>query len=256
MDIYYKLLGKIERTVARRQGKGWGAGSVEHELRSAASLLGNATPVQLAIDVGGNVGNYTSAIRKLYPAAEVHTFEPAQTNIAILNNRFKDDTQVCVQPYALAGKAAEAVLYSDKPGSGLGSLTRRRLDHRGNDFDVAESVTTIVFDQYWNDTLGRRPIDLFKLDIEGHELDALQGSVEALEHTKLVQFEFGGCNIDTRTFFQDFWYFFTEREFSLYRITPAGLARIEKYRERDEFFSTTNYLAVASSANQLQPIAS
>lgn len=129
--------------------------------------------------------------------------------------------------------------------TGLGSLTKRRLDHRGNDFDVSESVQTMVFDSYWKDVLNSRPIDLFKLDIEGHELDALNGSAEALAQTRVVQFEFGGCNIDTRTFFQDFWYFFTERNFTLYRITPGGVARIDKYRERDEFFSTTNYLALA-----------
>lgn len=245
MNSYYQLLGKLERSLARRQGKGWGSGSVEHELRAAGSLLGSNTAIQLAIDVGGNVGNYTAAIRQAHPDAEVHMFEPASTNIKTLTSRFDGDANVVIQPYALASSVSEATLYSDKPGSVLGSLTKRRLDHRGNPFDVAESVTTRVFDDYWQNTLNGRTIDLFKLDIEGHELDALNGSTHALEHTRIVQFEFGGCNIDTRTFFQDFWYFFKERNFSLYRITPGGVALIDKYRERDEFFSTTNYLAVS-----------
>lgn len=231
--------------MARRQGKGWGAGSVEHELRVAGSLLGAQSVIKLAIDVGGNVGNYTAAIRSVHPDAEVHVFEPAQTNIKILTKRFGDDDNVSLQPYALAATESEATLYSDKPGSGLGSLTRRRLDHRGNDFDVSESISVRVFDDYWKQVLECRSIDLFKLDIEGHELDALAGSVSALAKTRIVQFEFGGCNIDTRTFFQDFWYFFKEHNFELYRITPKGVARIDKYRERDEFFSTTNYLALA-----------
>lgn len=244
LNPYYLLLGKLERSMARRQGKGWGAGSVQHELNAAGSLTGNAA-LSLAIDVGGNVGNYTAAIRKAHPDAQVHVFEPSQTNIATLAERFDGDRHVTVQPYALASSVMEATLFSDKPGSGLGSLTRRRLDHRGNDFDVSESVKTVVFDDYWKEELQSQPIDLLKLDIEGHELDALNGSVEALAHTRLVQFEFGGCNIDTRTFFQDFWYFFNERNFDLYRIAPGGVARIDKYRERDEYFSTTNYLALA-----------
>jgi FkbM family methyltransferase len=244
LNPYYKLLGKLERTLARRQGKGWGTGSVQQELKAASSLTGNA-PLKLAIDVGGNVGNYTAAIRTVHPDAEVHIFEPSKTNINALTTRFGADEQVTVQPFALASSVMEATLFSDKPGSGLGSLTKRRLDHRGNDFDVSESVQTMVFDSHWKDVLQSRPIDLFKLDIEGHELDALNGSIEALAHTRIVQFEFGGCNIDTRTFFQDFWYFFKERNFDLYRITPGGVARIDKYSERDEFFSTTNYLALA-----------
>ncbi|MFT4726860.1 MAG: FkbM family methyltransferase [Granulosicoccus sp.] len=244
LNPYYLLLGKLERSMARRQGKGWGAGSVQHELNAAGSLTGKAA-LNLAIDVGGNVGNYTAAIRTAHPNAEVHMFEPSQTNIDALAARFGSDERVTVQPFALASSVMEATLFSDKPGSGLGSLTKRRLDHRGNDFDVSESVKTKVFDHYWKEVLRSRPIDLLKLDIEGHELDALNGSVEALAHTRVVQFEFGGCNIDTRTFFQDFWYFFRERNFDLYRITPRGVAKIDKYRERDEFFSTTNYLALA-----------
>lgn len=245
LNPYYRLLAKLERSIARRQGKGWGAGSVQHELNAAGTLTGNAA-LSLAIDVGGNVGNYTAAIRQAHADAEVHMFEPSQTNIDALSARFGGDDQVTVQPFALASSAMEATLFSDKPGSGLGSLTKRRLDHRDKDFDISESVQTMVFDTYWKDVLQSRPIDLFKLDIEGHELDALNGSVEALKQTRVVQFEFGGCNIDTRTFFQDFWYFFKERNFGLYRITPGGAVQIDKYHERDEFFSTTNYLALAN----------
>jgi len=75
-------------------------------------------------------------------------------------------------------------------------------------------------------------------------LSVLRGMGEALHHIKVIQFEFGGCNIDTRTFFQDFWYFFTERNFQLFRICPVGLIEIKKYKELDERFSTTHYLAV------------
>jgi len=92
--------------------------------------------------------------------------------------------------------------------------------------------------------LQRRTIDIAKLDIEGHELAALQGFGDAIRATKIIQFEFGGANIDTRTYFQDYWYFFKEHGFDLFRITPFGHQAIPAYREADEFFSTTNFLAV------------
>jgi len=62
-------------------------------------------------------------------------------------------------------------------------------------------------------------------------------------HMDVIQFEFGGCNIDTRIFFQDFWYFFKNNNFEIYRITPFGAAHKECYREFEECFLTTNYLA-------------
>jgi hypothetical protein len=105
-------------------------------------------------------------------------------------------------------------------------------------------VQKIRFEDYWISVLGSRTIDLLKLDIEGHEMDALTGCGFAVTHAKVIQFEFGGCNIDTRTFFFDFWIFFAERNFRLYRISPFGLLPIVDYREIDKFFVTTNYLAV------------
>ena len=87
---------------------------------------------------------------------------------------------------------------------------------------------------------------MVKIDVEGHELTALKGFGNALNATRVLQFEFGGCNIDTRTYFQDFWYFFKGQDFEIYRITPVGAEKITRYNERDEFFSTTNYIAVNS----------
>jgi hypothetical protein len=82
------------------------------------------------------------------------------------------------------------------------------------------------------------------MDIEGNELSALRGFGKALQVTKVLQFEFGGCNIDTRTFFQDFWYFFKENNFDIYRITPFGSDPILQYTELDECFTIANYIAV------------
>ena len=97
-------------------------------------------------------------------------------------------------------------------------------------------------------TIWSAKLDFVKLDIEGHELDARNGVGEALKFIAVIQFEFGGCNIDTRTFWQDFWYFFKKNNFDLYRITPFGKIKIKKYREIDEFFSTSNFLAKRISA--------
>ena len=147
-------------------------------------------------------------------------------------------------PFAISDSVGAATLYSDNSGSGLASLTQRKLNHFGVDFSVKESIEVIRFEDYWYKVLHERRLDIVKIDIEGHELAALTGFGKAISFTSVLQFEFGGCNIDTRTFFQDFWYFFKEHEFDLYRITPLGLDRIFRYREIDEFFSTTNFIAV------------
>ena len=49
-----------------------------------------------------------------------------------------------------------------------------------------------------------------KIDVEGHELDVLKGFGELIKKVRLIQFEFGGTNIDSKTYLRDFWEFFFE----------------------------------------------
>ena len=107
----------------------------------------------------------------------------------------------------------------------------------------SEEVTVISLDD-WGRDAGFQP-DLLKRDIEGHELDALRGGMEMLANTIVVQFEFGGCNIDTRMYFQDFYYLFKEQDFRLFRLGPRGLRPLAEYRESDETFLTSNFFAVS-----------
>jgi FkbM family methyltransferase len=236
------ILRLAETAASRAQGKGYGSSTIKQENKLLHQLL--AKPPRLAIDIGGNVGNYTAEIRRRNPSIEIHTFEPSSKNIGILTNRFSSDPLIKIIPHAVSDSAGVFTLYSDTPGSGGSSLTQRKLDHFNIRFDVQESVNTIRFEDYWIEQLNRRDLDIVKMDIEGHELAALKGFGQAIHATRVLQFEFGGCNIDTRTFFQDFWYFFKEHGFELHRISPLGLDRITTYRESDEFFITTNYIAV------------
>jgi FkbM family methyltransferase len=250
-SLLFKLSRRFERGFAILQGKGYGSATIQKEVELVQSFL--KSPPLLAIDIGGNVGKYTAELRLRNPHLEIHTFEPSDTNYQKLTKRFRDDPKVFLQPFAASDSEGNATLFSNEPGSGLGSLTQRKLDHFNIPFDTTEAVKIIRFDSYWENTLLKRHIDILKMDIEGHELNALRGCGEALKHTSVIQFEFGGCNIDTRTFFQDFWYFFVEKNYAIYRITPFGAEFINSYKESDEFFSTTNYIAVNKDVKPTPP---
>ncbi len=240
-QILFKISKQIERISAYLQGKGYGTATIREEVNLVQLILG--TSPQLAVDIGGNIGEYTAELRKKNPNCEIHTFEPSATNIEKLKARFIDDKKIKLIPYAVSNISGSATLFSNELGSGLASLTKRKLDHFNIDFNFTESINTLRFEDYWTEQLNQQTIDIVKIDIEGHELTALDGFGKALQATTVFQFEFGGCNIDSRTYFQDFWYFFKENDFEIYRITPIGLEQIKKYSESDEFFSTTNYIA-------------
>lgn len=240
--VSIKFLSVLEHGIARLLGKGWGSGTVEKEFSSAVKLLTKKSP-RLCIDIGGNKGTYTEEIVKRFSECKVVVFEPGEINIKAMNVKFSHLPNVTLEKSAVSNEVGNATLYSDEDGSGLASLTKRNLDHLSIDFENTESVATLRFEDYWKTKLDSQHIDICKIDIEGHELDALLGFGEAIKYISVIQFEFGGCNIDTRTFFQDFWYFFKEHEFELFRISPIGLIHLPRYRAIDEHFSTTNYLA-------------
>ena len=242
-NFFFNCLCRIEKIIGLALGKGYSSITLQQEADCLHSFLRSAP--RLAIDIGANVGDYSAAIRKKTPGLEIHLFEPSVVNCEKLKSRFIEDHLVTIVPLALSNEAGTAVLFSDEPGSGMGSLTKRRLDHYELQFSTTEEVKTIRFEDYWIDHLSRRKIDLVKIDVEGHELSALNGFGEALQSITAIQFEFGGTDIDTRTFLQDFWYFFKSTGFEIYRLTPFGPLKIANYSEREESFLYANYVAVS-----------
>jgi FkbM family methyltransferase len=201
----------------------------------------------VVFDVGANQGQFLElAIRETDPSrTAIHCFEPAQAAFSALNHSYGDRPGVYLNNVALGETKKEATLYYDTPGSGLASLTKRRLDHLGIDHGLHESVAIDTIDAYC-EARGIEAIDLLKIDVEGNELDVLRGATKMLANKAIhaVTFEFGGCNIDTRTFLQDYWYFFLDNGMRLFRVTPTGyLFPIHAYSEVMEQLVTTNFVA-------------
>lgn len=202
-------------------------------------------------DVGTNKGQFLSLIISGLGNIPfvAHSFEPSLHTYKLLSENIISRENVYLNNFGLGKKTGYYTLYYDNIGSGSASLTRRRLSHIGVEFKYSELVRIDTIDNYCL-TNGIREIDFLKLDVEGHELDVLAGAEKMVEENriKMISFEFGGCNIDTRTFFQDFWYFFKGIGMYIYRITPSGrLVKIEKYKELYEQFRTTNYIATQST---------
>ncbi len=200
-------------------------------------------------DVGANQGQFLDLIERGLAGVqhEVHCFEPSPATFEILQGRAIARPGVYLNPFGLGQAAGEFDLFSDAAGSGLASLTKRRLDHFGIKFDRRERVRLETLDGYCHQHRIQR-IDLLKIDVEGHELEVLRGSeaMFAENRISILTFEFGGCNIDSRTFLQDFFRFFqAHRMSSLFRILPSGrFERISGYSESLEQFRTTNYLVL------------
>lgn len=252
LEKIHDHLNSIMNVCESAQGIGSGSGvasSGEVEaLERVRATLGDSAVV---FDVGANVGDYATQILSVFSGKniELHCFEPSAATFAMLSSasglQGLSGKGVVLNNFALGARDERRMLYSDAEGSGMASLTQRRLDHFNINMESREAVEVRTLDLYAAER-GITRIDFLKVDVEGHELDVFAGAHALLQAKAIrtIQFEFGGCNIDTRTYFQDFWYLFSSHGYSLYRIAPAGrLCPITAYGEHLERFTTTNFLA-------------
>jgi FkbM family methyltransferase len=133
-------------------------------------------PGMAAIDVGAHVGYYSLVAAQLVGTeGHVYAFEPDPISFGYLVKNIYDndfESVVTAAPLAVADAPGDAHLY------------RGRRDRVGNSILKIDGVTsaestckTTSLDEL-GATLGWRPIDLVKLDIEGAEILALRGMRE------------------------------------------------------------------------------
>lgn len=243
--IPWRLLEKIETNIQVELGKGWGSTTTEVEAKTVAGLVKQKFSGDLIVfDIGANVGEWSASIQKFLPNSRVIAFEPSKEAFKRLAKKFENSPRIECVNLAVGKENIETFLYADKSASGLGSLTKRRVKHFGIEFEHREPIKVTTLDRWIENQSPTVLPNVIKLDVEGHELDVLLGASSALKSVQVVQFEFGGGNIDTKTYFQDFWYFFESNGFEISRMTPRGLKAITQYSEDLETFKPTNYVAV------------
>jgi len=91
-------------------------------------------------------------------------------------------------------------------------------------------------------------IDFLKVDVEGHELEVFKGGTSLFREgrVRVIQFEYGGCNIDSKVLLKDIFEFFKGMEYRFYKILPDTLRPVERYDQRLENFKHQNWLIVDS----------
>lgn len=226
-------------------GMNYGAGDKletsgeKNALRYITKKLSNRPVI---FDVGANKGEYVLSLYALIPEACIYAFEPSAKIFEELKRNL-EGKDVNLYQLGISEYPGQVTLYSTPEISELSSIYNRRLEHAGLTLGQRENIELATIDDFCA-TYNIGFIDFLKMDIEGHELSALKGASRMLRTKKIhfIQFEFGGTNVDSRTYFQDFWYLL-HQDYIIYRIVKDGLVKISQYKETLEIFTTINYLA-------------
>lgn len=198
----------------------------------------------ILFDVGANIGKYSKTILQIFNIMDIklHCFEPSLKTFEALQKNLPIHSNICLNNFGLSDSEQEKEIFQDKELSGITSLYNRKLDHFGITFSKVGESLFKTLEQYCCENKIDK-INFLKLDVEGHELNVLKGGQHFLPKIDFIQFEFGGCNIDSRTYFQDFYYLLKDN-FDLFYVLKNSIVKVNGYKELYEIFLTTNFLCV------------
>ena len=137
-------------------------------------------------DVGANVGLYTWEVRKVCPTRKILAFEPDPENIKLLEKTLRganlQNVEIC--KYALSNQLAEVSFFQDNLTSATGCVAgkdkpwiEQYLNGSANEIRVkTETLDSIL-------RKDRTP-SLIKIDVEGHEVEVLQGARNTIREAK------------------------------------------------------------------------
>ena len=236
------ILAKFENLFSIAQGRGYSNPANEANLILKFAKANNLD-LKIVFDIGSFHGDYTYNILKKFPNSSYYLIEPDEHNYKHLKKRFFDQKNLNVLNIAISNKNEESIFYSYGKGSLQGSLIDQDFSYLDIKNDIKQNVEVkrvdTLFEKFNLDT-----IDLCKIDVEGNEIKTLLGAGEKIRKIKIIQIEFSRASIDSKTFFKDFYKFFKDNNFKIYRITPSKLQKISNYYESLEYFRVSNFVAV------------
>ena len=151
-----------------------------------AKELDNQNDQGWFFDVGANVGLYTWEVRKVCPTRKILAFEPDPENIKLLEKTLRganlQNVEIC--KCALSNQLAEVSFFQDNLTSATGCVAGKNkpwieqyLNGSSNEIRVmTETIDSVV-------KADKTP-SLIKIDVEGHEVEVLQGGRNTLSEAK------------------------------------------------------------------------
>ena len=145
-----------------------------------ARVIADSGVRPIIFDVGANRGQTIARYRKLFPAAEIHAFEPVTEFFNECRRKSGGDAQLVLNNIALSDTEGEVVFHETIGGQTSSVLTKSGcIPSYFSEGDFTESrtykVKTGAIDKYCLN-VGIQKIDILKMDTEGYELTVLKGA--------------------------------------------------------------------------------
>lgn len=124
------------------------------------------------LDIGANIGNHAMYFAKLF--REVHAFEPSSDAFALLQQNTRRLSNVQCHNFGLSNCQDRFTLNVPNDNIGAGRIEKHTKDSGAS----AVEISVVELDRF----LSARELDIgfMKIDVEGHELQVLEGSAATI----------------------------------------------------------------------------
>lgn len=236
---YLELLGK------RLNGKGNmnPHRNGEYKVLKKAIFLSKNQPFTY-VDAGANIGDNVVQAHclgmQLNKSIEIIAIEPIKQTFSTLRDN-TSSLKATLLNTALGNSLEPLEMQVDPEGPCSGSNSA--FSHYYLEDGDTETVSQTTLDQLALD-LNLSHIDFLKLDIEGFELNAIFGATKLIKNSAIdfIQLEYNQTWIKANSTIEKLLKFISDKDYSLYRITPNELLKISAYHYTIEDFQYSNLL--------------
>lgn len=197
----------------------------------------------IVFDVGANQGEWIKQALHINPNIQAHCFEPCKDSYDAL---VKNNPNIICNHMGLSSKKQDKEIFLFNECSSYNSLYQRKGLLGIKVPTKTETIQLDTLDNYCQ-THNITHIDFLKIDVEGHELEALKGSTNLLKHNKIkvIQFEYADTYIDSKVLLKDVFEFFEHFNYSLHKVYLNEITHIQHYSQKLEDFKFQNWLAIS-----------
>ncbi|WP_287127413.1 FkbM family methyltransferase [Candidatus Cyanaurora vandensis] len=162
-----------------------------YEDHVTAVFVDHLHPDARVIDVGANIGYYSLLAASCCPQGQVYSFEPDRKNYQLLTASLAYNGYTQVQAHNLAVSEHNQTLVISDLGNAGNSGSRFTSDnkdqlalHIHGPNPYFQEIKAVSLDSFLPDV----KVDVVKMDIEGHEFQALRGMVRILKEQRPILF--------------------------------------------------------------------
>lgn len=175
----------------------------------------------VVLDIGANIGFYATILSNMVGEnGKVHCFEPDTKNFSHLKNVTKNRANIVINNKAVSSKTETLKIYTSK------NLNVDHRTYKPEEYDEEISIEAVSIDDY----LGtNQKVDFIKIDIQGFEMQAIQGMAKILEanpNVKIIS-EFWGYGLKKAgSSLSEYYQFLRNKNFVCYLLEKNSLTEL------------------------------